>query len=281
MLSATNRNIPIFYRFLAQIRPAGLGAAMKKVFFISRRELTTTSNLRLWIDPVSQFGMTLWRQGAYEPELTKVMEILLRPGDTFIDVGANEGYFSLVASRLVASGSVEAFEPQQRLQPVIQRNLELNGAKNVHVHALALSDEEGKEVLYLSQSTNSGASSFYRKQRFFSAPQTVPTETLSHFFSLRGLGRARLIKIDCEGAETKVVPGMVSLLKEKRFDFIVLEFHPSVIGDKRCEELGRLIKREGYALSRIGSGQWIFHLPELSNELGSLGPVERVAWGDA
>jgi len=63
-----------------------------------------------------------------------VVKSCLPPGGIFIDLGANEGYFSVIGSKLVGmAGRVLAFEPQSRLQPVINRNSTLNSCDNVEV----------------------------------------------------------------------------------------------------------------------------------------------------
>jgi predicted methyltransferase len=72
------------------------------------------------VDPVWVFGIALLRDGIYEPQMTKLLYTLLRPSDTFLDVGGNEGYFSVIASTLVPDGAVHCIEPQERLHPVLR-----------------------------------------------------------------------------------------------------------------------------------------------------------------
>jgi FkbM family methyltransferase len=68
----------------------------------------------------------------------------LRVGDAFLDVGANVGVYSLLASWLVGdAGRVDAFEPTPETLERLRENLVLSGARNVHVYALAVSDRAG------------------------------------------------------------------------------------------------------------------------------------------
>src|SRR4051812_38970298 len=118
------------YQCLARVRPAPVASALKRLLRVRRRAVTTPEGT-FWIDPVSNLGLELLR-GRYEPSLTEVVRRYLRPGGVFVDVGANEGYFSAIAARLVGpTGRVVAVEPQARLRPVLEENFRLNGVANV------------------------------------------------------------------------------------------------------------------------------------------------------
>src|SRR5882724_8143015 len=84
----------------------------------------------------------------YEPEL-EYLRSLLFPGATFVDVGANLGIYTLVASRIVGhSGRVIAFEPSSQSFSLLKANITLNGFTNVQVYPAAVSDKTGKAFLY-------------------------------------------------------------------------------------------------------------------------------------
>jgi FkbM family methyltransferase len=86
----------------------------------------------------------------YEPAKMEAVLKLLRPGSIFLDVGANIGDFSLLASSVTGSaGKVLAFEPEATKCYWIKRNIELSGYKNIEVFQLALSDSDGEASLYL------------------------------------------------------------------------------------------------------------------------------------
>jgi tRNA/tmRNA/rRNA uracil-C5-methylase (TrmA/RlmC/RlmD family) len=86
--------------------------------------------------------------GMWEPSLTRWIQERLAPGDIFIDVGANIGYYSLLASKLVGhSGSVVAIEPSPKIFSALQHNLALNHIENVRVVNMAVSDR--REALRL------------------------------------------------------------------------------------------------------------------------------------
>src|SRR4029453_5378744 len=113
--------------WLLRVRPAILADVLKRIVGVKRQTAETDLGFTFWIDPVSHFGNELGTPASYEPPLTALVQHILRPGDVFIDVGANEGYFSIVGSHSVGNGRVWTIEPQIRLVPVIRENLRLNG----------------------------------------------------------------------------------------------------------------------------------------------------------
>ena len=91
-------------------------------------------------------------EGIWEPHETSLILDLLQPGDTFLDVGANIGYFSILAAAAVGeAGSVMAYEPDPENYRLLQANVELNALRpRVISTAAALSDANGEGRLYLS-----------------------------------------------------------------------------------------------------------------------------------
>ncbi len=263
-------------RFVYRTRPTALAEILKRVLFIARKVVVTENGLRLWVDPASHFGREVLDTGTYEPLTMELISDLLRPGDSFVDVGANEGVFSVLASRCVGRGGrVLSIEPQSRLVEVLERNFRENGCENIQLERVALSDSEGKEVMSLSASTNTGASSFLVTPRF-AAKEKVSTRTLDQVLESRELHRARLAKIDCEGAEVKVIEGALRALKKQFFQFILIEFHPRLTGASAPQKIDRALRECGYELSQVRTGHWLYHLPKLPEIQGSLGPSHPI-----
>src|SRR5947207_1964227 len=94
------------YSTLIRIRPAQLGDLAKRALRVRRVCLLASTGQTFFVDPVSIFGIHLLRDGVHEPGMTRLLQQLLGAGDNFIDVGGNEGYFSVIAATLVGSGSV-------------------------------------------------------------------------------------------------------------------------------------------------------------------------------
>ncbi|TAJ32208.1 MAG: FkbM family methyltransferase, partial [Reyranella sp.] len=96
-------------------------------------------------------SLCLYVCGAFEPNEFAFVDRVLKPGMTFIDVGANDGYYTLFAARRVGpAGKVVAVEPSSRERAHLQRNLGRNGLENVHVVAAALGAEPGVVDLHLA-----------------------------------------------------------------------------------------------------------------------------------
>ena len=101
------------------------------------------------------------RDGIWEPQETRFLLDTLRPGDVFVDVGANIGYFSLLASRLVGpAGTVLAFEPEAANYALLEANCRRNGCDNVRCFRAALGEENASGTIYLNE-LNRGDHSLY------------------------------------------------------------------------------------------------------------------------
>lgn len=261
-----------FERTLYRVRPAFLASWLKTAFGVRRRVAPTKEGLKFFVDPVSHLGREILETGTYEPDIVDILRALLRPGDVFFDAGANEGFFVCLAAQIVGPrGRVVGAEPQERLLPVVRENVVLNGFTRVEVLPVALSDRNGQETFYYTPDTNSGGSGFFRLTRG-SQTRTVPAITLDPAWDRLALDRVRFLKVDVEGAEGKLLAGAGRVLAEKRIDFVMVELHPHLTGPETPCELGAALKRAGYQLLQVANGGWIYHLPELADQLSPLGP---------
>jgi FkbM family methyltransferase len=157
----------------------------------------------------------------------RVMKALLSEGGTFVDVGANFGTFSLLASRLVGkSGKVIAIEPQERLASLIEESAGLSGATNIEVHRVACGSVNGEKELLIPED-DSGRAGFFagfsgRKKH---VAQRVPVTTLDWMLRDTPAERSYVIKIDVEGSEMEVLTGAAQII-ESRKPPIIIELNP-------------------------------------------------------
>lgn len=261
-----------YYKTLLSIRPAQLGSFIKNVLQIRRQNIVTSIGYTFFADPVSVFGYTLLSEGIYESSMTRLLQTLLRPNDSFLDVGGNEGYFSVIASSLVQNGCVYCIEPQSRLQTIITENIKINKSQNVKLYHLALSEQPQEIDLFLRPSTNTGASSFFRHWKIGSIKETVKAITLDQFIEQNNISKIRLMKVDCEGAEYLVIGGGKQTLSKQLIQFIALEYHPSICGIDKCNQIHQNLLGYGYTLTKA-NGQCIYHLPGDELPLDRLGNV--------
>jgi FkbM family methyltransferase len=150
--------------------------------------------------------------GEYEPNLTAFVREHLRPGDVFVDVGANVGYFSLLAARLVGeAGSVVAVEAAPSTFAALEANLARNGAVNVRaVDAAAFDRETTLPIYHIPSEENTGGASVVHDV----GPQEalVRAAPLAALLGDAEIARARLIKIDVEGAEVAALRGLLPVI---------------------------------------------------------------------
>lgn len=150
--------------------------------------------------------------GVWEPNLTAFLRRRLRPGDVFVDVGANIGYFTLLASRLVgAGGQVVSIEASPRVFATLGEHLARNGCANVRRVNLAVSDRPGMLRLYSGPSGNLGGTSTLGS-RGAALEAEVPADRLDAVLTPEERTRARLIKIDIEGAEAPVLDTLIETI---------------------------------------------------------------------
>jgi FkbM family methyltransferase len=148
----------------------------------------------------------------------------IRPGMTVLDIGANIGYYTLLAARGVGpSGRVYAFEPDARSRSGLERNLRLNQMGNVTVIPKAVSDTAGRQPLYLSDSA--AKSGLSRSMAEDSVVDTTIVDTVRIDDLLEG-ARVDVVKMDIEGHEPAALRGMRETLERSPDLRLFLEFSP-------------------------------------------------------
>jgi FkbM family methyltransferase len=229
----------IFVEGIRRIRPAPLASALAHITGLNRREFVHTEHGTFFVAPMSQLGFHL-RHGEYEAATTAVLRKCLTPGDVFVDLGANEGYFTVLASQLVGpQGIVIAIEPQSRLQSVITANLEANNCRNVRVVKAVVSSKTQKVSLALASATNNGSSSLFKHTKYPLPREEVQSFTLGDLFASIEVKRCDLLKMDIEGAEYDALTGAHELLKRGIIRNMTIEVHDSIL-ERRGLSWGRV-----------------------------------------
>ncbi|MGA0598313.1 FkbM family methyltransferase [Enterovirga sp. CN4-39] len=177
--------------------------------------------------PTDDVGLSshLLLDGYWEIWLTLFMSRWLRPGMSFIDAGANVGYFSLLAAQAVGpTGSVIAVEPNPALAALLRRSFALNGhSSRAKVIESALSDRpEGHMNFLVPQGDPKNGRVVGEELRGNRDVIEVPITTADAI--CEGLDRVDLIKIDVEGAEGEVIAGMSDVLARFK-PAVILEFN--------------------------------------------------------
>ncbi len=164
----------------------------------------------------------LFHFGIFEPNLTDWLWNALEPGDVFVDVGANVGYFTLLAARAVGpTGSVVAIEPAPSTFAALRGNLGRNGATNVRALNLAAYDREAVLPIYtIRAEENAGGASLAKAVGPVEAE--VVARPLAQMLTAEEITRARVIKIDVEGAEVAAVTGLLPVIERMRSDAAII-----------------------------------------------------------
>jgi len=230
------------------------GSALRKAgaLVLSRTNFTAWASLhtaqRLKVDLSSSVGRSIWFRGNYEPEVESVMRRILRPGDAFIDVGSNVGYFSIVGAKMVGpQGGVHAFEPSQKICGYLRESIAANSLKNTFANAIALWSQP--KTLNFAVQKNSGFSYVVPIHPGLEgmSPDLVPANTLDRYIDSDLKHPVRLVKIDVEGAECHVLAGMAATL-EVHSPVLVVEVVDWLLSrfDNRVEDIFALLSSHDY-----------------------------------
>jgi len=182
------------------------------------RVVRVRDGFRLLVDGTSQTGRIAYATGRYEPRTTQIIQARVQPGDVVVDVGANIGYFSIVAARAAGpSGRVVAFEPVESVRRQLARNLQLNDLEHVEIRSEALSDRTADATFYQGPDRDTGLGSL----RPLEQGHQVTVHQVRFDDIWDPSRRVSLVKIDVEGAELRVLQGMADCLTRDRPDIIV------------------------------------------------------------
>jgi len=222
-------------------------------------EIIDLDNLSICISSVDEVCGLLRTAKTYEPGVTAVIERVLSPGMTFVDIGANIGYFSVLASKKVANtGKVFAIEPYPYNIKLIQQNIALNQCDNVDVLPFALSKTKGF-LSYDDSAGNSGnvgdLDSNFAKLLKSTIVYCMPLDEL-----IDSATKVDLIKMDIEGAEYLALQGMQRIISEHApiiISEISDEFLKRVSSVSLSEYLALLLGCEKYSIAVIKSPEEI------------------------
>jgi FkbM family methyltransferase len=190
---------------------------------------------RLQFNPRTYQGRFLYYRGPYEEPQIRTLRRLLRPGMTFVDVGANIGLYSVVAGYCVGpAGKVIAFEPQQGLADVFWENVRINGLDNVIREPVALGRMAGMSSLFRVNDNDGQATLRLRPdERSVGAVVVVPVRRLSDVLHEHNIASVDGVKIDVEGGELEVFEGFEGLDRPRtaRIHVSSVSTHSSVVLD--------------------------------------------------
>jgi FkbM family methyltransferase len=210
-------------------------ASRRKDYTIGLTGGCTTRRVSLSLDADQQsqrFMMEAFDRGVfYESETTHFLGAVLRPGDTFLDVGAHIGYFSMVAAALVGqTGAVYGFEPETANFAHLLEHIDLNAAWQVRPVLVAVGERPHVARFFIN-ADNDGGHALWDvathaecvRTRRGGETRPVYVTSLDRYFEGRTLASLKAIKIDAEGSELAVLRGAEQLLRAHRVPFVIAE----------------------------------------------------------
>ena len=170
----------------------------------------------------------LIENGQLEVGTRLLIQKFLKPGDFYVDVGANVGMHTLAAARAMqGQGKIIAFEPFELTKRLLEKSLSMNGFSNItEVHQAAVSKTSGYQNLYLG--AGSGLHSLFPQdtpRNVFQVTVEVPLVRLDEI--IPPSQKIDLLRIDAEGAELDVIQGGTSLIGGNPDIALIVEFGPS------------------------------------------------------
>ncbi|MGD1809262.1 FkbM family methyltransferase [Dapis sp. BLCC M126] len=170
----------------------------------------------------------------YGPEIFELICQFLGKNDSFIDIGAHIGYYSVLAAKIVGSqGKVFAFEPELSNYQKILENINLNHLNNIKLFNLVVDSETKETQIFMNQDNDGGHAlwdvgkhPFNQKSLNNQTMQNTQLYTLDNIISQAGnITNLKMIKIDTEGAELDVIKGAVNTIGKYDVPYIICEIN--------------------------------------------------------
>lgn len=204
----------------------------------------------------------------YENETAFTIAEIVRPGDIFVDIGANVGFFSLLASPLVGdAGRVLAFEPNPVCVEALRANIAINGFSNIAIRQAAASNLAATVPFHAFPTDGVMA----RNTNGAIGIASDPANQI-HVQSVRGadvlaeerIGVVRCLKIDTEGHELAVLDGFGDRLRPQIVNFVVAEINTGGLHVNGLSpgQLRAFMRERGYSTYALKGRDMPIHIPD-------------------
>ncbi len=201
------------------------------------------------IDVVS---LSIALTGAWEPFETKLVTKVVRRGNVAVDVGAHIGYYTLLLSRLVGeTGQVYAFEPDSSAFSILEKNVQVNGYRNIVLYRKAVAAEAGRALLdgwVLRNPEQAGKTSGNK------ACQEVEAVRLDDYLERIG-ERIDFLKLDIEGQEYNALQGARKIIESNPDVIVLSEFHPDRLSEYGVKPKAYIdfLMEKGFTISGVSA----------------------------
>lgn len=251
---------------LTTLRTRGVGAVAQAVVYTVLGAVQRAAGRRFMEKTIYDYRMlldlndrgisrTLMLFGEREMEHKVMLEQVLKPGMTVLDIGANIGYYALMELKLIGKGgTLMAVEPSPSNVALLKRNLELNGYQGIEVRNAAVSDTPGTRTFFLSEMSNLNTFHDNGTGSLHLSGKTVDVETVTVPQVAAGR-KLDLIRMDVEGHEVEVINGLLPAIEAgEQAPMIIFETHLSRYGAEHDMEAPlRRLFAQGYKVKLAGS----------------------------
>jgi len=209
--------------------------------------------VKMYLDITNPYTWDLAEEREHEDKVKKTFVKNIREGDTVIDVGANIGEFSLIASKKVGSkGKVISIDPLKQAVIWLEKNYTLNGFSNYEILEKAVGNKTGTTTLYKrSVSSETGIIDPDITEKKLVSSGKILIDTIDNIIHSRNIGRVEMLKIDVEGFEYEVLCGCKDSFKDNKIKKIICEIHSSYLQKKGLDEkmIYSLLKENGFSIT--------------------------------
>lgn len=240
----------------------------------------STFGFKIFLDPedLSQISALIATSGYLNLPVTSLLLKSLRKGMTMVDVGANLGFYTLLAAKTVGeSGRVWSFEPEPRNFSLLTRSVRASGLDNVQAVEAALAGSSSGGRLYLGPRPEPNAHTLTRDRG--SGSVEVAIASLDEFWQAKGGGPMDVLKVHVFGDEPLVLGGAMNVLREIR-PSILTRFGSPMWGESQAllddlfawydvseiVESPYLLRRITRSTLRVGVHKGIFLSPKADRE---------------
>lgn len=271
MIQDSSVHLVAFHRAVGQlsaIKSVEAAKTRSSIYLGNNRALTTTSfGQKIFVDTRDiSVAPHILLDGYWELWITQALRREITPGSFFIDIGANVGYFTVLAADWVgAAGRVLAFEPHRELAELVHSSLSVNGfLGRAKIEPLAVTSCSGESTLYQWKRHMAGSSLVDGSRlaaSFLDEVEPVSIRTVSLDEYLPSGTVVDVIKIDAEGAEAEILKGARRVFTESPQIRIFMEFSPVLLRAAGADPVALIdsMKRLQFKVFRV--------LPDSSIEL--------------
>lgn len=226
-------------------------------------------SIRMHVDRSRFIGASLYWTGFHEFREFIFLHQFLKPDMVFVDVGANQGEYSLFAAKRLTSGKVLSFEPLPAITQLLRDNIALNGFTNITVFEAGLSDKARHVAIHELEGDNEGLATLHLAGRKPVSSTTITLETLDQAVERQSLPRVDFVKIDIEGEELRALGGSQKTIQKYKPVFMIeinrTTFEAAGYGVKHIAEFFDAAAYRACVIGKRGKLESCLQLPDFGN----------------